>query len=101
MPLTRKKEGKMSGIAQAHEIAEACKDSMMDFEVMTLAAEIVKTASDLSVEDLSNLMFKYSGTLTANVATRVTNILMSESEFNAMVDDVQMFDEIEREVLGN
>jgi hypothetical protein len=91
----------MSGIAKAHEIAETCKEAMTDFEVMMAASEIVKGASYLSQDELINLMFKYSGMLTANVATRITHILMSESDFNAMVEDVEMFDQIEKDVLGN
>jgi hypothetical protein len=90
----------LSGIAQAHAIAEASKEAMTDFEVMTMAAEIVKTANYLSEEELISLMFKYSGTLTANVATRITSILMTESQFNAMVEEVEMFDQISRDVLG-
>lgn len=90
----------LSGIAQAHAIAEASKEAMTDFEVMTMAAEIVKTANYLSEEELISLMFKYSGTLTANVATRVTHILMTESDFDAMVEEVEMFDKISRDVLG-
>jgi hypothetical protein len=90
----------LSGIAQAHAIAEASKEAMTDFEVMTMAAEIVKTANYLSEEELISLMFKYSGTLTANVATRVTHILMTESDFDAMVEEVEMFDQISRDVLG-
>ena len=90
----------LSGIAQAHAIAEASKEAMTDFEVMTMAAEIVKTANYLSEEELISLMFKYSGTLTANVATRVTHILMTESDFDAMVEEVKMFDQISKDVLG-
>ena len=90
----------LSGIAQAHAIAEASKEAMTDFEVMTMAAEIVKTANYLSEEELISLMFKYSGTLTANVATRITSILMTESQFNAMVEEVEMFDQISKDVLG-
>jgi len=90
----------LSGIAQAHAIAEASKEAMTDFEVMTMAAEIVKTANYLSEEELISLMFKYSGTLTANVATRITSILMTESDFDAMVEEVKMFDQISKDVLG-
>ena len=64
----------MTGIAQAHAIAEASKEAMTDFEVMTMAAEIVKTANYLSEEELISLMFKYSGTLTANPTNTNTNI---------------------------
>lgn len=90
----------MSGIAKAHEIAETCKESMTSFDVMMLAAEICQKANFATQEEMAELMFKYSGTLTANVASRLTHVLMSESDFNAMVADVEMFDEIERDVLG-
>lgn len=90
-----------TGIAKAIEVADACKDAMVDFEVMTMAAEIVQNASTLTQDEMISLMFKYSGILSANVATRLTHVLMSESEFNEMTDEIQMFDEIGRDVLGN
>ena len=86
---------------KAMEIAEASKEAMTDFEVMLAAAEIYKAAmNNPTDEQMQHLIFKYSAILTANVSTRVTSILMTESDFNAMVDEVQMFDEIERNVLG-
>jgi hypothetical protein len=90
-----------TGIAKAIEVADACKDAMVDFEVMTMAAEIVQNANALTQDEMIELMFKYSGILSANVATRLTHILMSESEFSTMTDEIQMFDEIGRDVMGN
>lgn len=87
----------MSSITTAMKIAEATKDSITDLECMFAAAEIFKLAPS---EEMKDLLFKYSAILSANVSTRVTSILMTESDFNAMVDEVQMFDEIERNVLG-
>lgn len=89
-----------TGIAKASELAQAGKDAMTDFEVMVMAAEIAQTANHISQDELIHLLFKYSATLTANVATRITHILMSESELNDMVSDIQMFDEIANDVLG-
>jgi hypothetical protein len=90
----------MSGIAKALEVADTCKDAMTSFDVMMIAAEIVQNAPTLTQEELVHLMFKYSGTLSAAVATRVTHVLMSESEFNAMTAEIEMFDEIAKDVLG-
>ena len=90
----------MSGIAQAHAIAEASKEAMTSFDVMMCAAEIVNNANNLTQDELVNLMFKYSGILAASVATRVTHVCMTEADFDAMVSDVQMFAEIERDVFG-
>ena len=90
-----------TGIAKAIEISDACKDAMVDFDVMTMAAEIVKTASHKTQDEMIELMFKYSGILSANVATRLTHLLLTKSEFSQMADEIQMFDEIGRDVLGN
>ena len=89
-----------TGIARAEELAQAGKDAIMDLDVMVLASHIVKHAKDITEEELIHLMFKYSGTLAASVSARLTSILMTESEFNSMVSEVEMFDEIERNVLG-
>ena len=91
----------MSDIVTAMKIADASKEAMTDFNVMMAAAEVYKTAmNNPTDEEMQHLIFKYSALLTANVTTRITSILMTESEFNSMVDEVQMFDEIERNVLG-
>lgn len=90
----------MTGIAQAHAIAKASKEAMESFDVMMVAAQIVETADRISKEELVELLFKYSGTLTASVASNVTHVIMSESDFHAMVEDVEMFQQIERDVLG-
>lgn len=82
---------------KAMEIAEASKNAMTDLEVMLAAAEIFKLAPS---KEMSDLLFKYSAILTANVSTRVTSILMTESDFNNMVNEVNEMDEITKQVLG-
>ena len=91
----------MSDIVKAMKIADASKEAITDFKVMMAAAEIYKAAmNNPTDEQMQHLIFKYSAILTANVTTRITSILMTESEFNSMVSEVEMFDEIERNVLG-
>ena len=91
----------MSDIVTAMKIADASKEAMTDFNVMMAAAEIYKSAmNNPTDEEMQHLIFKYSAILTANVSTRITSILMTESDFNSMVSEVEMFDEIERNVLG-
>ena len=89
-----------TGIAKAEELAQAGKDAIMDLDVMLLASQIVKSAKDITEDELIHLMFKYSGTLAASVSARLTSILMTESELNEMISDIQMFDEIGKSVLG-
>ena len=89
---------KNTGIALATELAEAGKQAIFDFDTMVLASKICQLSTS---EEISDLLFKYSGTLTATVATRITHILMTESELEDMVADIQMFDEIANSVLGD
>ena len=89
-----------TGIAKAEQLAQAGKDAMTDFDVMVLVSHIVRSAKDITEDELIHLMFKYSGTLTASVSARLTSILMTESELNEMISDIQMFDEIGKSVLG-
>ena len=88
---------KNTGIALATELADAGKQAIFDFDTMVLASKICQLAPS---EEIQNLLFKYSGTLAAGVATRITHLLMTESDFNAMVDEIDMFDEIEKDVMG-
>ena len=90
-----------TGIAKAEELAQAGKDAIMDLDVMLLASQIVKSAKDITEDELIHLMFKYSGTLAASVSARLTSILMTESELDEMISDIQMFDEIGKSVLGD
>ena len=91
----------MSDIVKAMKIADASKEAMTDFNVMLAAAEIYKTAmNNPTDEEMQHLIFKYSAILTANVSTRITSILMTESELDEMISDIQMFDEIGKSVLG-
>ena len=87
----------MSDIVTAMKIADASKEGMTDLKVMMAAAEIYKLAPS---EEMQDLIFKYSAILTASVSTHVTSVIMTESQFNNMVAEVEMFDEIERNVLG-
>ena len=90
-----------TGIAKAEQLAQAGKDAMTDFDVMVLASHIVRSAKDITEDELIHLMFKYSGTLAASVSARLTSILMTESELNEMISDIEMFDEIGKSVLGD
>ena len=86
-----------TGIALATQLADAGKDAMFDFDAMMLAKEIMELAPS---DEMSSLLFKFAGTISAGTATRITSLLMTESDFNAMVSEIEMFDEIEKEVLG-
>jgi hypothetical protein len=95
------KVGKMSDIVTAMKVAEASQDGMTSLHVMMAAAELYQaTLNNPTPEEMQELIFKYSATLTASVATRVTHVLMTEEQINSMVDQIDMFEQIEKDVLG-
>lgn len=87
----------MSNISTALAIAEIAKKSLFDDKIMEAAGEIIKTIDpDLTNTQLQHLLFLYSHMLSARVATTLTAYLMPESEYNAMMLDIE-----ELEALGN
>ena len=89
-----------TGIALATELADKAKEAMFEEDVLVLGAAIIENASNISQDELMSLLFKYSATLTANVGTRITHALLSESQISAMISEIEMFEEIEQEVMG-
>lgn len=91
----------MSDVATALRIQEATKDSMFAPEIMFTAAQLYQTAlHNPSEDELQELVFKYSALLSAHVATRVTSILLTESQFDQMINDINEFDKIAKDVLS-
>jgi hypothetical protein len=93
----------MSDIITAIKIQEATKESLHDPMVMLTAQMLVQeiTGSDeMPSDEIIRALFRYSSLLSANVATRITSILMTESQFSSMCDEIEEFDKIGKEVLG-
>jgi hypothetical protein len=76
----------MSNLSTAFAIQAACTQSVYHEENMQYAARIAE-ATDFNPVVLQ-LLLEYSASLTADVATRVSSILMTESEMNSMVNDL-------------
>ena len=77
----------MSNISTALAIQEACSHAVYADESMQIAAEIAQETN--FNPDVLKLLLKYTATLTAGVASNVTQILMSESDFNHMMDEMR------------
>ena len=77
----------MSNISTALAIQEACSHAVYADESMQIAAEIAQE-TDFN-PDVIKLLMKYTATLTAGVASNVTSVLMSESDFNHMMDEMR------------
>ena len=87
----------MSNISTAIAIADATKQGMYSQEVKDSANEFFKALFEYDeLTEIVDALFKYSATLSACVSTAVTNVLLTESQFAAMIAEVN-----ELEDLGN
>jgi hypothetical protein len=87
----------MSNLSTAFAIADATKEGMYSKEVKDSAYELIKAFSEFDeLDEVVDALFKYSATLSASVSTAVTSVFLNESQFAAMMSEVN-----ELEDLGN
>ena len=87
----------MSNISTAIAIADATKEGMYSQEVKDSAYELIKALTEYDeLTEIIDALFKYSATLSASVSTAVTSVFLNESQFAAMIAEVN-----ELENLGN
>ncbi len=83
----------MSNISTAMEIQQACTSAVFHDENLIIASQIAH-ASDFNPEVLA-LLLKYSASLTADVATRVTQILMPADEIGYMIAELKEMESLD------
>lgn len=79
----------MSNIATAFAIAEACQEAVNDQETITSAMEMFRDLGVYPTEETVTALMKFAAHLTSASATRVVSVIMSESEFKSMMEDIK------------
>lgn len=87
-------------IVTALQIQEATKTAVFDEQIMDLAGTILTNRDSVSDEEMAKLLFLYSGSLSSLVATLVSQILLSETQMNEMISEINEFEKISNDVLG-
>jgi hypothetical protein len=88
-------------IIKAMEISEATKDAMTMPEVMFEAAKVFrKVQNGISAEEFSEVMFRYSGILSAATATLVASVCLGENKMNEMISEIDEFEKTTSEILS-
>jgi glutamine synthetase type III len=103
-PISRKK-GKLkmttkTGIALATEISSKAKEALFDNDVLTVACELLTATGCEDNENINSLLFKYSAILSSSVAAKVIQAVLTESQLSGMISDIEMFNSIGKDVLG-
>jgi hypothetical protein len=83
-------KGKLMDYQMAEQIKMVAQISLIDNKVLEKARDIVAGISEgIDLEELSNLLFEYSGTLAASVATSVSLVCLGENKFNQMAESLE------------
>jgi hypothetical protein len=91
-----RKETKM--IATAIAIQEATQEAVHNEMSMDLASHLFHARNEMSDNDFARALFEYSATLSSITATLVTNVLLTESEMDAMINDIKEFDNLGKDI---
>lgn len=87
---------------KALEIQEATHAAVFDERVMAQAQMLLAVSQmNPDTETMTKIIFGYSSMLAATVANNVTQVLMTEQEFEQMVNEINEFQEIAESVLGD
>ncbi|MEY3910093.1 MAG: hypothetical protein RIT47_791 [Pseudomonadota bacterium] len=86
---------------KALEIQQATHDAIFDERIMA-QAEMLLAVSQMNPdkEMMTKMIFAYSSMLAAMVASNVTQVLLTEQEFEQMTQEINEFEQIRDSVLG-
>ena len=80
------------------QIREATEEALMDPELMDLAGFIFQNHKFIEDDQLAQLLFKYSASLTALTATLVTQVCLSHTDLSDMVATIKEMNQLEKEI---
>ena len=87
-------------ISTALKIQDATQEAFQDEQVMMMAAAIYQMRNDVDNETMARMLFEYSATLSALTATLVSHAILSENQMKEMISEIEEFENISKEVLG-
>lgn len=76
------------------EIKEATEQALMDPELMDLAGFIFQNHKFIEDDQLAQLLFKYSASLSALTATYVSQVCLSQADMSDMVATIKEMNQL-------
>lgn len=80
------------------QIREATEEALMDPELMDLAGFIFQNHKFIEDDQLAQLLFKYSASLTALTATLVSQVCLSHTDLSDMVATIKEMNQLTKEI---
>jgi hypothetical protein len=79
----------MNNVEIAHAIKNVSGASMVDNEILEKAQKIIAGLhAGVDIQEFADLMWEYSATLSAKVATGVTYAILGSEKFDEMCDEL-------------
>ncbi len=85
-------------LATAIALQNATQEAVHDEEVMNMASALYHHRSDMTGDEFARAMFIYSAHLASLTATLVTNVCLTESQLNEMMDTIKEMNAIGEEI---
>ena len=80
------------------QIKSATEEALMDPELMDLAGFIFQNHKFIEDDQLAQLLFKYSASLSALTATYVSQVCLSYSDMSDMVATIKEMNQLTEEI---
>ena len=91
-------KGKTPMIATAIRLQETTKEAVHDDMVMGLAAHIHHSRNTMNDNEFAEALYKYSALLASLPTTLAINVLLTEEEMNAMLDEIKEFEQLGEDI---
>ena len=87
-------------ISTALKIQDATQQAFTDETIMTMAAAIYQSRNEVDNDTMAKMLFQYSASLSALVATLVTDAILSETQMKETISEIEEFENLSTEILG-
>ena len=79
----------MNNLQIAEQIKDTAHNAIVNNEVLESARKIIAGVSEgMEIDELGNLLFEYSATLSAKVATEIAFVCLGRKKFDELADAV-------------
>lgn len=85
-------------LSTALALQEATKEAVHDEEIMGMASMLYHGRNEMSSEDFAQALYLYSAHLSALTTTLATNILLTESQINEMMDTIKELESLGKDI---
>lgn len=85
-------------ISTALALQNATKEAVEDEGTMMMASGLFHLRNEMTEDEFAQALFKYTAYLSALTTTLVTNVLLTESQLNEMMDTIKEMENMGKDI---